>query len=99
MIRNFRKPVMVIAPKVLLRFPAATSSLSDMAPGTTFLPVLGDPKVKVDKVTKVVFCSGKHYYTMQKERDARNIEDMAIIRLEVRMFHFMLPKTEFWGSI
>lgn len=83
MIRNYRKPVVVIAPKVLLRLPAATSSLSDMAPGTTFQPVLGDPVVKGEKVKKVVFCSGKHYYNMQKERDTRNIDDMAFVRLEV----------------
>ncbi|XP_053390439.1 probable 2-oxoglutarate dehydrogenase E1 component DHKTD1 homolog, mitochondrial [Mercenaria mercenaria] len=53
-----------------------------MAPGTTFKPVLGDLKVKGEKVSKVVFCSGKHYYAIQKERDTRNVEDMAIIRLE-----------------
>ncbi|XP_053405855.1 2-oxoadipate dehydrogenase complex component E1-like [Mercenaria mercenaria] len=82
MIRNYRKPVIVIAPKTLLRLPAATSSLSEMAPGTTFQPVLGDLKVKGEKVNKVVFCSGKHYYAIQKERDTRNIDDMAIIRLE-----------------
>ncbi|XP_053405380.1 2-oxoadipate dehydrogenase complex component E1-like [Mercenaria mercenaria] len=82
MIRNYRKPVIVIAPKILLRLPAATSSLSEMAPGTTFQSVLGDLKVKGENVKKVVFCSGKHYYTIQKERDTRNIDDMAIIRLE-----------------
>lgn len=83
MVRNYRKPVIVIAPKVLLRLPAATSSLSEMAPGTTFKTVLGDLAIKGEKVNKVVFCSGKHYYTILKEREARNIDDMAIIRLEV----------------
>lgn len=83
MVRDYRKPVVVVAPKILLRLPAAASVLSDMAPGTTFQPVLGDPKVKGDKVTKVVFCSGKHFYLLQKERETRNVTDMAIIRLEV----------------
>ena len=83
MIRNFRKPLIVVAPKVLLRLPAASSSIADMASGTTFLPVLGDPGVKGDKVTRVVFCTGKHYYTLQKERDARKTDNMALIRLEV----------------
>ena len=83
MIRNFRKPLIVVAPKVLLRLPAASSSLADMATGTSFLPVLGDPGVKGDKVTRVVFCTGKHYYTLQKERDSRKIDNMALIRLEV----------------
>lgn len=83
MIRDYRKPVVVVAPKILLRLPAAASSLSDMAPGTTFQPVLGDLKVKGEKVTKVVFCTGKHYYLLQKEREARNVTDMALIRVEV----------------
>jgi len=85
MVRNFRKPVIVVAPKVLLRLPAATSTLSEMAPGTTFQPVLGDPGANTDKVTRVVFCSGKHYYTLQKERETKSIQDMALIRLEVRL--------------
>ena len=83
MIRNYRKPLIVVAPKVLLRLPAAASSLSDLAPGTSFQPVLGDSKVKGDKVTRVVFCTGKHFYLLQKEREVRNITDMAIIRVEV----------------
>lgn len=71
------------APKVMLRLPAATSSLEDMSPGTSFLPVIGDAKVKGDKVKKVIFCSGKHYYTLDKERDSRKLNDAAVVRLEV----------------
>jgi probable 2-oxoglutarate dehydrogenase E1 component DHKTD1 len=41
MIRNFRKPMVVIAPKVLLRLPAASSSIEEMGPDTFFMPVLG----------------------------------------------------------
>ena len=74
---------MVVAPKVLLRLPAASSSLSDMGPGTCFQPVVGEPGVKSDKVTRLVFCSGKHYYTIQKELHSRNIDNTAVIRLEV----------------
>ena len=84
MLRNFRKPLVIVAPKVLLRLPTASSSLSDMAPGTTFSPVLSDLGVKGDKVTRVVFCTGKHFYNLQKERDSRNIDNTALIRLEVR---------------
>ena len=83
MIRNFRKPLVVVAPKILLRLPEATSTLEDMAPGTTFLPVLADPSVSPGKVTKVVFCSGKHYYTLVKERENLKLQNVAIIRLEV----------------
>ncbi|XP_046352176.2 probable 2-oxoglutarate dehydrogenase E1 component DHKTD1, mitochondrial isoform X1 [Haliotis rufescens] len=82
MVRNFRKPLVMVAPKVLLRLPAATSSLADMAPGTNFLPVLGDPKVKADSVTKVIFVSGKHYYTLVKERETRGLDNVAVVRLE-----------------
>ncbi|XP_060070880.1 2-oxoadipate dehydrogenase complex component E1-like [Ylistrum balloti] len=82
MVRNYRKPLVVVAPKVLLRLSAATSSLSDMTPGTSFKPVLGDPGVKGDKVAKVIFCTGKHFYNLQKERDSKNLQDTAIIRLE-----------------
>ncbi|XP_076095632.1 2-oxoadipate dehydrogenase complex component E1-like [Mytilus galloprovincialis] len=51
-VRNFRKPLVVVAPKTILRLPAATSTLDDMLPGKTFLPVIGDKKVKGDKVKK-----------------------------------------------
>ena len=83
MVRNFRKPLVVVAPKVLLRLPAASSSLNDMGPGTCFQPVVGEPGMKSDKVTRLIFCSGKHYYTIQKELDSRNIDNTAVIRLEV----------------
>lgn len=83
MVRNFRKPLVVVAPKILLRLPEATSSLDEMAPGTTFQTVMGDPGVPPGKVTKVVFCSGKHYYTLTKERENLKLQNVAIIRLEV----------------
>ena len=83
MIRNFRKPLIVIAPKGMLRHPSCVSSLHEMAPGTTFIPVLEDPEVDPKSASKVVFVSGKHYYTLQKERESRGVKDMAIIRLEV----------------
>ncbi|XP_042218066.1 probable 2-oxoglutarate dehydrogenase E1 component DHKTD1, mitochondrial isoform X2 [Homarus americanus] len=80
--RNYRKPLIIAGPKMILRLPAATSSLEDMAPGTHFLPVLGDKSVSPDSVRKVIFVSGKHYYALVSEREARGISDTAIIRLE-----------------
>jgi probable 2-oxoglutarate dehydrogenase E1 component DHKTD1 len=47
MIRNFRKPLIVAAPKILLRHPDCISSLADMTDGTSFLPVLSDNSLKV----------------------------------------------------
>ncbi len=56
MLRNFRKPLVVVAPKTMLRLPAAASELSEMADGTTFKPVIvdaaQDPK-KVEKASTV----------------------------------------------
>lgn len=86
MIRNFRKPLIVVAPKILLRLPEATSTLAEMAPGSTFQPVLGDPVVSPKNVTKVVFCSGKHYYTLAKERENLKLQSVALVRLEVKTF-------------
>ncbi len=86
MVRNFRKPLVVIAPKMALRLPAASSALADMGPGTSFKPVLGDPGVRDPAgVSKVVFVCGKHYYLLDKERETRGLQDIALIRLEVRM--------------
>lgn len=83
MIRNFRKPLIVVGPKTLLRFSGAASSLTELAPGTTFRPVLGDPLVSAESVQKVVLCSGKHYYALlkQKETSASN-QNTALIRVE-----------------
>uniref|UniRef100_A0A673C7L9 2-oxoadipate dehydrogenase complex component E1 n=1 Tax=Sphaeramia orbicularis TaxID=375764 RepID=A0A673C7L9_9TELE len=83
MIRNFRKPLIVVGPKTLLRFSGAASSLTELAPGTTFRPVLGDPLVSAESVQRVVLCSGKHYYALlkQKETSASN-QNTALIRVE-----------------
>ncbi|XP_028669633.1 2-oxoadipate dehydrogenase complex component E1 [Erpetoichthys calabaricus] len=84
MIRNFRKPLIVASPKMLLRFPGAVSSLQDMAPGTYFQPVIGDPSVDPKNVNRVVFCSGKHYYALLKQREVSGNaqHNTALIRLE-----------------
>lgn len=85
MVRNFRKPLIVVGPKVLLRLPAAVSSINDMGPGTSFQPVLPDLKIDPAKVTKLIFVSGKQYYTLVKERELQNVTNVAIIRLEVNV--------------
>uniref|UniRef100_A0A2I3GXA5 2-oxoadipate dehydrogenase complex component E1 n=1 Tax=Nomascus leucogenys TaxID=61853 RepID=A0A2I3GXA5_NOMLE len=84
MVRNFRKPLIVASPKVLLRLPAAVSTLQEMAPGTTFNPVIGDSSVDPKKVKTLVFCSGKHFYSLMKQRESLGVkkQDFAIIRVE-----------------
>ncbi|CAK9802746.1 Probable 2-oxoglutarate dehydrogenase E1 component DHKTD1 homolog, mitochondrial [Anthophora quadrimaculata] len=82
MVRNFRKPLMIVAPKILLRHIAATSSLVDMGPHTKFSTVIGDAKAKESEVTKVILVSGKHYYALDNFRGSTEQKHVAIIRLE-----------------
>ncbi|CAM2098654.1 unnamed protein product [Caretta caretta] len=84
MIRNFRKPLIVASPKMLLRFPGAVSDFQEMAPGTTFKPVIGDLSVDPNSISRVVLCSGKHYYALVKQREAlaEKKHSTAIVRLE-----------------
>ncbi|KAF6211206.1 hypothetical protein GE061_014321 [Apolygus lucorum] len=83
MIRNYRKPLIVVAPKTLLRSPDAVSQLDDMAANTSFKPVLGDESsADPSKVNKLIFTSGKHYYALKNYRNQNNISNVAIIRLE-----------------
>ncbi|CAL8099803.1 unnamed protein product [Orchesella dallaii] len=82
LIRNFRKPLIVVAPKTLLRLSAATSSLLDMSGGTSFQPVLADPLANPKLVKKLIFVSGKHYYTLHDKRVELKLDDVAIIRVE-----------------
>ena len=91
MVRNYRKPLIVIGPKVLLRHPSAVSTIDDMLPGTVFQPVLQDLAVKdPQKVTRVAFVTGKHFYAVDKERQTLGINNMAIVRLEVSLCNNMV---------
>ncbi|KAJ2079246.1 hypothetical protein H4R24_003907 [Coemansia sp. RSA 988] len=84
--RNYRKPLVVAGPKTLLRLSAATSSLDDMLPGTSFRPVIPDTLVaNPDAVTRVVFVAGKLYYDLAKAHAAQDEglrNRIAIVRLE-----------------
>ncbi|PHZ07394.1 2-oxoglutarate dehydrogenase, E1 component [Rhizopus microsporus ATCC 52813] len=84
MLRQYRKPLVVISPKSLLKSPVAVSNLDEMGPGTRFQPVLGDNTIEnTDQVKKVVFVSGKFYYDLVKERERRGMKDrVALIRIE-----------------
>jgi 2-oxoglutarate dehydrogenase E1 component len=82
--RKFRKPLVVMSPKSLLRHKLCVSNLKDFASGTHFKKVIGETEKLVDdsKIKRVVICSGKVYYDLLEERTARKINDMAIIRME-----------------
>ena len=81
--RPWRKPLVVVAPKTLLRLPAAASSLADISSGTSFQTVISDPAVKApEKVETVILVSGRHYYTLAKHIEENQIANVAVIRLE-----------------
>lgn len=83
MVRNYRKPLVVIAPKTLLRLPAASSTLEDMSPGRCFQTVLSDTAEPApEKVEKVIFVSGRHYFTLSKYIQENSVQNVAVVRLE-----------------
>jgi 2-oxoglutarate dehydrogenase E1 component len=78
--RDFRKPLIVMSPKSLLRHPAAVSKISDFTSGN-FQEVIDDPAAP-QKVDRLVLCSGKVYYDLVAYRDANKITDTALVRVE-----------------
>ncbi len=80
--RPFRKPLIAFTPKSLLRHAECVSKLEDFTKGG-FQEVLDDPEIKAkDKIKTVMFCQGKIYYDLIKERRERKVKDVAIVRLE-----------------
>ncbi len=78
--------MIVMTPKSLLRLPEAKSSFDEMAEGTSFrrlIPESGPAVDNAEHVRKLLFCSGKVYYDLAKERLQKNcIQDIAIARVE-----------------
>ncbi len=90
--RDFRKPLILMTPKSLLRNKRATSRLNEFGPDSTFHRVLWDDAevlkdepiqlVKDDKIRRVVLCSGKVYFDLYEEREKRGVNDVQILRVE-----------------
>ena len=91
--RPFRKPLILMTPKSLLRHKKAVSSLADISEGSSFHRVLHDDAerrpdvagVKLlsdDKIRRVILCSGKVYYDLLDDREKKQIKDVYIMRLE-----------------
>jgi 2-oxoglutarate dehydrogenase E1 component len=80
-IRPMRRPLVIMSPKWILRHKLATSSLEELANGE-FNNVIADPSIDAAAAKRVVLCSGKVYYHMLEEREARGITDIALVRLE-----------------
>jgi len=82
----FRKPLIVMAPKSLLRHPKAVSPLSEFTKGR-FREVIPDRYVTKSKVKRVILCSGKIYYDLQDEQEKNKRKDIAVVRIE-QLFPF-----------
>ncbi len=80
--RSFRKPLIVMSPKSLLRHPRAVSTLAELTDGG-FRLVLPDPAApRASDVRRVLLCSGKIFYALEKGREERGRDDVAILRVE-----------------
>ncbi|XP_048098662.1 2-oxoglutarate dehydrogenase, mitochondrial isoform X2 [Alosa alosa] len=98
-LQPFRKPLIVFTPKSLLRHPEAKSNFDEMLPGTHFqrlIPEAGPAAQNPADVKRIVFCTGKVYYELNRERKARGMENtVAIVRIEqLSPFPFDLVKSE-----
>jgi 2-oxoglutarate dehydrogenase E1 component len=90
--RNFRKPLILMTPKSLLRHKRAVSTLDEMGAQSTFHRLLWDDAqylkgekiklVKDDRIRRVILCTGKVYYDLYEEREKRGIDDVYILRVE-----------------
>jgi 2-oxoglutarate dehydrogenase E1 component len=92
--RNFRKPLILMTPKSLLRHKRATSGLVEMGPDSCFHRLLWDdaeapgvPKTTIrlvpdDKIRRVVLCTGKVYYDLLEDREKKGIDDVYLLRIE-----------------
>jgi 2-oxoglutarate dehydrogenase E1 component len=82
--RNFRKPLIVMSPKSLLRHKLNISRLNEMGPGTGFCRIIPeiDTLQEDSEVKRVILCSGKVYFDLLEARRQQNIKDVVIIRVE-----------------
>lgn len=88
--RPFRKPLIIFTPKSLLRHPRCVSPTGDFTAGG-FKELIDDATASPEKITKVVFCTGKIYYDLVEEKEKLKNESIAIIRLEQL---YPLPKKQ-----
>jgi len=85
--RSFRKPLVIMAPKSLLRHRAARSPVDELSSGA-FHPVLPEPApIEPARARRLLFCTGKIYYDLVEQRGEREIDDIAIVRVE-RLYPF-----------
>jgi 2-oxoglutarate dehydrogenase E1 component len=90
--RDFRKPLILMTPKSLLRHKRAVSNIEELTNGSSFhrllyddAEVLPDQKIRLvpdDKIRRVILCTGKVYFDLYEEREARGIDDIYLLRME-----------------
>jgi 2-oxoglutarate dehydrogenase E1 component len=96
MLRDFRRPLVVMTPKSLLRHRLAVSSLEELAEGAFQVLIPETDPLDPAGIERVVFCSGKVYYDLLEARHARGLTNVAIIRIE-QLYPF--PKEEFADAL
>ncbi len=92
-IRKLRKPLILMSPKSLLRHPECISNENDFSGGSHFCEMLDDYQLidRPERVTRIIFCSGKVYYDLLKFRNENKIRNTAIIRIEqLYPFHWKM---------
>lgn len=90
--RDFRKPLVIMSPKSLLRHPEAVSTIDELVNGT-FQTAIDDADVKdKKKVTRVLMCSGKVYYLLRAAKIERDRDDIALVRIE-QLYPFPIHTT------
>jgi 2-oxoglutarate dehydrogenase E1 component len=80
-VRPWRKPLIIMSPKSLLRHPKAVSTLDELSQGR-FQRILPDAGGRIEGVSRIFLCSGKVYWDLEAEREKLGVEDIAILRVE-----------------
>ena len=88
--RDIRTPMVIFTPKSLLRHPLAISAKSELTNGK-YQRVIDDNNNIPDKVTRLVFCTGKIYYDLLRKKNELDVKDIALVRIEQI---YPLPKKE-----
>jgi 2-oxoglutarate dehydrogenase E1 component len=87
---QYRKPLVVFSPKLLLRYPSAISTLDEMAKGS-FQELIDDASANPKNIDTLVLCSGKFYYEMSEKAVEMDVDNMAFVRVEQL---YPLPKKQ-----
>src|SRR3954466_13559031 len=77
-----QRPLVIMTPKSLLRLPQATNRIEHLSE-TRFFPVLGEPRVPIEKVTRLILCTGKIYYDLVGHPNRKDNERVAVGRVEL----------------